>query len=70
VAQWFAPWVVEQEGSSIRQGIQTTKASTCQHGRTAMVIAERGRLGFNSKFLIETGEEMEPGPAAALRGKQ
>jgi acetylornithine deacetylase/succinyl-diaminopimelate desuccinylase-like protein len=62
-AQWrngLAPWVVEQEGDRLYgRGTADNKGQhSVNMAALAMVIAERGRLGFNSKFLIETGEEM------------
>lgn len=62
-AQWsegLAPWtLIERDGALYGRGTVDNKG---QHAinLAAMraVIAERGRLGFNAKFLIETGEEL------------
>lgn len=62
-AQWsdgLSPWALtEREGRLYGRGTVDNKG---QHAinLAAMraVIAERGRLGFNAKFLIETGEEL------------
>jgi acetylornithine deacetylase/succinyl-diaminopimelate desuccinylase-like protein len=68
-AQWrggLAPWVLKQEGDRLYgRGTADNKGQhSVNMAALATVIAERGRLGFNSKFLIETGEEMgSPGLA-------
>ena len=61
--QWrdgLAPWIVRQEGDRLYgRGTADNKGQhSVNMAALATVIAERGRLGFNSKFLIETGEEM------------
>jgi acetylornithine deacetylase/succinyl-diaminopimelate desuccinylase-like protein len=61
--QWrpgLSPWVVTVEGTRIYgRGTADNKG---QHGiniaALAAVLAERGRLGFNVKVLIEMGEEV------------
>ena len=59
--QWrtgLSPWELKQEGSRYYgRGSADNKA---QHSIAALatVIAERGKLGFNAKFLVETGEEV------------
>jgi len=68
-AQWrqgLDPWTVIQEGE--RYYGRGTADNKAQHSinlaALATVIAERGRLGFNSKFLLETSEEIgSPGLA-------
>jgi len=62
-AQWrsgLAPWIVSEEGDRLYgRGTADNKGQhSVNMAALATVIAERGRLGFNSKFLIETGEEM------------
>lgn len=62
-AQWsegLAPWTLtERDGALYGRGTVDNKG---QHAiniaAMRAVIAERGRLGFNAKFLIETGEEL------------
>ena len=63
----LSPWVLTAEGDRLYgRGSADNKG---QHGiniaALAAVIAERGRLGFNVKFLIEMGEEV--GSARAAR---
>ncbi len=68
--QWrdgLEPWRLIQEGD--RYYGRGTADNKAQHSinltALAMVLAERGRLGFNSKFLIETSEEIgSPGLGA------
>ncbi|HTP95325.1 MAG TPA: M20 family metallopeptidase [Burkholderiales bacterium] len=62
-AQWRAgisPWQLTREDD--RYYGRGTADNKGQHSvnmaALAAVIAERGRLGFNSKFLLETGEEL------------
>ena len=61
--QWragIAPWTLKQEGD--RYYGRGTADNKGQHSvnMAAMetVIAERGKLGFNVKFMLETGEEL------------
>ena len=61
--QWrrgLDPWVLTVEGE--RWYGRGTADNKAQHLINMLaleeVITERGRLGFNSKFLIETGEEI------------
>ena len=61
--QWRAglsPWELKQEGGRYYgRGAADNKAQhSINIAALASVIAERGRLGFNAKFLIETGEEV------------
>ena len=61
--QWRAdltPWVLKQEGERLYgRGTADNKGQhSVNMAALATVIAERGKLGFNSKFLIETGEEV------------
>jgi len=61
--QWRAglsPWVLKQNGE--RYYGRGTADNKGQHSinlaALACVLAERGRLGFNAKFMLETGEEL------------
>lgn len=61
--QWRAgiePWMLKQEGD--RYFGRGTADNKGQHSvnmaAMQMVIAERGKLGFNVKFMLETGEEL------------
>jgi len=61
--QWregLTPWLMKQEGD--RWYGRGTADNKGQHSvnmaALETVIAERGRLGFNMKFMLETGEEM------------
>ncbi len=61
--QWRAglsPWELKQEGERYYgRGAADNKAQhSINMAALATVIAERGKLGFNAKFLIETGEEV------------
>src|SRR5476649_1708613 len=61
--QWrtgLAPWELKQEGSRYYgRGSADNKAQhSINIAALATVIAERGKLGFNAKFLVETGEEV------------
>lgn len=61
--QWRAglsPWTLKQEGERYYgRGSADNKAQhSINMAALEMVIAERGRLGFNAKFLLETGEEL------------
>jgi acetylornithine deacetylase/succinyl-diaminopimelate desuccinylase-like protein len=61
--QWrdgLSPWVLKQEGERwYGRGSADNKAQhSINMAALAMVIAERGRLGFNARFMLETGEEM------------
>ena len=65
-----SPWQLTQDGS--RYYGRGTADNKAQHSinmaALAMVIAERGNLGFNAKFLLETGEEVgSPGLAEFCR---
>ena len=55
-----SPWVLAREGD--RYYGRGTADNKAQHSinmaALATVIAERGNLGFNAKFLLETGEEL------------
>ncbi len=53
------PWVLERDGDRVYgRGTADNKAQHSVHmGALKAVIETRGRLGFNSKFMIETGEE-------------
>ncbi len=60
--QWrdgLSPWRIVREGDRVYgRGTADNKAQHTVHMHAlAAVIARRGRLGFNSRFLIETGEE-------------
>ena len=71
--QGLDPWVMTQEGE--RYYGRGTADNKAQHSinmaALASVIADRGRLGFNSKFLIETSEEIgSPGLAEFCRGQK
>ncbi|HKA42787.1 MAG TPA: M20 family metallopeptidase [Burkholderiales bacterium] len=62
-SQWRAglsPWTLKQEGERYYgRGAADNKAQhSINMAALATVIAERGRLGFNSKFMLETGEEL------------
>ncbi|MGH8616296.1 MAG: M20 family metallopeptidase [Burkholderiales bacterium] len=61
--QWregITPWILKQEGD--RWYGRGTADNKGQHSvnmaALETVIAERGKLGFNAKFMLETGEEM------------
>jgi len=61
--QWregLSPWTLKQEGSRYYgRGAADNKAQhSINMAALATVIEERGKLGFNSKFVIETGEEV------------
>src|SRR4051812_10273458 len=61
--QWragLAPWTVRQEGERIYgRGTADNKGQhTINLAAIEAVLRTRGRLGFNLKVLIETGEEM------------
>lgn len=60
--QWrdgLSPWVLTQEGDRwYGRGAADNKAQhSINMAALGMVIAERGRLGFNARFMLETGEE-------------
>ncbi len=60
--QWrdgLSPWRIVREGDRVYGcGTADNKAQHLIHMRAlASVLKIRGRLGFNSKFMIETGEE-------------
>jgi acetylornithine deacetylase/succinyl-diaminopimelate desuccinylase-like protein len=56
----LSPWqLVEADGRYYGRGVADNKGQhSINLGALAAVLATRGRLGFNSKFLIEMGEEM------------
>ena len=61
--QWrtgLSPWELKQEGERYYgRGAADNKAQhSINIAALTAVIAERGKLGFNAKFLIETGEEV------------
>ena len=61
-AQWrdgLAPWRLTREGDRVYgRGTADNKGQHSVHmGALAAVLETRGGLGFNSKFMIETGEE-------------
>jgi acetylornithine deacetylase/succinyl-diaminopimelate desuccinylase-like protein len=61
--QWregLSPWNLKQEGERYYgRGAADNKAQhSINMAALATVIAERGRLGFNAKFMLETGEEL------------
>ena len=61
--QWregLSPWTLKQEGDRYYgRGSADNKAQhSINMAALATVIAERGRLGFNAKFMLETGEEL------------
>lgn len=60
--QWregLGPWqIVQEDDRYYGRGTADNKAQHTVHMRAlACVLAERGHLGFNSKFIVETGEE-------------
>ena len=60
--QWTqgdGPWQIARDGERLYgRGTADNKAQhTINMAAMNCVLAERGRLGFNSKFIIETGEE-------------
>ena len=60
--QWYeglSPWRIVQRGDRVYgRGTADNKAQHTVHLRAlASVLHARGRLGFNSRFMIETGEE-------------
>ena len=67
--QWrtgLSPWTLKQEGERYygRGSADNKGQHSINLAAMASVLAERGRLGFNAKFLIETGEEIgSPGLA-------
>ena len=61
--QWregLSPWTLKQEGERYYgRGSADNKAQhSINMAALETVIAERGRLGFNAKFMLETGEEL------------
>jgi acetylornithine deacetylase/succinyl-diaminopimelate desuccinylase-like protein len=61
--QWregLSPWSLKQEGDRYYgRGSADNKAQhSINMAALASVIEERGRLGFNAKFMLETGEEL------------
>ena len=71
--QWregLSPWKLKQEGERYYgRGSADNKAQhSINMAALATVITERGRLGFNAKFMLETGEEhLLAGAARVLR---
>jgi acetylornithine deacetylase/succinyl-diaminopimelate desuccinylase-like protein len=62
-AQWrqgLDPWKLQREGDRLYgRGTADNKGQhTINLGALAAALEARGKLGFNVKFLIETGEEM------------
>ena len=60
--QWRAgldPWVLKREGERLygRGSADNKGQHTINLGALAAVLQTRGRLGFNVKLLVETGEE-------------
>lgn len=60
--QWrdgLSPWRIVQQGDRLYgRGTADNKGQhTLNMSALAAVLTERGRLGFNSKFMVETGEE-------------
>ncbi|MBG06049.1 MAG: hypothetical protein CMM59_18475 [Rhodospirillaceae bacterium] len=60
--QWYeglSPWRIEERGDKVYgRGTADNKGQHCLHmAALACVLEERGELGFNHKFMIETGEE-------------
>lgn len=53
------PWIMERDGDKVYgRGTADNKGQHSVHmAALKSVITERGQLGFNSKFMIETGEE-------------
>ena len=53
------PWVLSRDGDKVYgRGTADNKAQHTTHmGAIKSVLATRGKLGFNSKFMVETGEE-------------
>ena len=69
----LSPWTLTVEGERIYgRGTADNKGQhTINIAALAAVLAERGRLGFNVKLLIEMGEEVgSRRPARALRAAQ
>jgi len=69
--QWRAglsPWTLKREGERYYgRGSADNKAQhSINMAALEMVIAERGRLGFNAKFMLETGEELSSPGLRAL----
>jgi acetylornithine deacetylase/succinyl-diaminopimelate desuccinylase-like protein len=61
--QWregLSPWILKQDGERYYgRGSADNKAQhSINMAALETVIAERGRLGFNAKFMLETGEEL------------
>lgn len=53
------PWVLSRDGDKVygRATADNKAQHTTHMGAIKSVLATRGKLGFNSKFMIETGEE-------------
>ena len=61
--QWregLSPWVLKSEGERFygRGSADNKGQHSINMAALACVLAERGRLGFNAKFMLETGEEL------------
>ena len=56
----LSPWrLIERDGRLFGRGVADNKGQHAIHlAALAMVLAERGRLGFNARFLVETAEEV------------
>ena len=73
--EWRAglePWKLSRDGERIYgRGTADNKGQhTINFAALAAVLRARGRLGFNVKLLIETGEEVgSPGLRGALRAR-
>ena len=59
LAAGLAPWeLIETDGRYYGRGVADNKGQhTINLAALAAVLAERGKLGFNAKWLIEMGEE-------------
>jgi len=62
-SQWrdgLSPWRLEERGEQLYgRGTADNKGQhSVNLGALAAVLQRRGRIGFNAKFLIETGEEV------------
>ena len=69
----LSPWRITVEGERIYgRGTADNKGQhSVNIGAIAAVLAERGALGFNVKFLIEMGEEVgSAGLREAVRAAQ
>jgi acetylornithine deacetylase/succinyl-diaminopimelate desuccinylase-like protein len=69
----LSPWVLKQEGERIYgRGTADNKGQhSINIAALALVLKARGRLGFNSRILIETGEETgSPGLAEICQAEK